>query len=243
VKSLRKKSNKMASISLIVPAHNASDVISESIKRYSDFLSRVARKYELIIVCNACSDDTEQIVAEQMKKNKHVKMLSIKERGKGFAILNGFKVAQYEVIGFMDADCVFNLDRIAEMIAQLDKYDCVIASKWLGQSVFRISGPFTRKVLAVGWKALTLMLLQMRFHDSQAGAKFLKKRAFDLIDKNFICTGFDFDVELLYKLKKKGYRIKEFYIPLAKVYPFSTFRLRFIPGMFWRLFKLGSRQI
>ena len=230
-------------ISLVVPAHNSADVIAQTAKNYCTLLSKLAGKYELIVVCNACTDDTEHIARKIAVKNRHIKAISIKERGKGYAVLKGFKTAKYRIIGFMDADCVFDLDSVAEMIEQLEKHDCVIASKWLGKNVFSIPEPLTRKVLAVGWKALTIFLLHMRFHDTQAGCKFMKQRAFNAIGKKFICNGFDFDVELLYKLKNKGFDIKEVYVPLAKVYPFSTFRLKFVPGMFWRMFRLWSMNL
>lgn len=236
-----KERGKNPGTSLVVPAHNSAGVIAESIKKYSLFLSKLSAKYEIIVVCNACADNTEHIARGVSKLNRHVKVISIKERGKGLAVLRGFKAAKYGIIGFMDADCVFNLKAVASMLEQLGRHDCVIASKWLDKNVFSIPEPLTRKVLAVGWKALTLFLLQMRFHDTQAGCKFLWRKAFNSIDRNFVCTGFDFDVELLYKLKRKGFDIKEVYVPLAKISPFSTFRLKFIPGMFWRMFKLWSK--
>lgn len=239
----KKKEKKLDSISLIVPAHNSASVISPSIKKYSVFLSKLARKYEIIVVCNACTDNTEQLALKMAKKDKRIKVLSIKERGKGFAVLKGFNIARNEIIGFLDADCVFNLDKIKEMIFHLDNYDCVIASKWLGRNVLQIPESFTRKILAVGWKALIIFLFHMRFHDTQAGAKFLKKKAFERIGKKFTCIGFDFDVELLYKLKKKGLSVKEVYTPIVKTYKFSTFRIRFVPGMFWRIFKLWVHSI
>ncbi|MFH0831818.1 MAG: glycosyltransferase [archaeon] len=236
-------SNKLKGISLVIPAHNSSAVIKRSIQKYSKFLSGISARYELIIVCNACSDDTEQISRAEAKKNKHARILAISERGKGFAVLAGFKAAKYPVIGFMDADCVFNLNSVRNMMKYLEEYDCVIASKWQGRSIFSIPEPLTRKILAVGWKALGIFFFHIRFHDTQAGCKFLSRKAFNSIDKNFICTGFDFDVELLYKLKKQGMKIKEVYVPLAKIYPFSTFRLKFVPGMFWRMLKLWAHNL
>lgn len=228
-------------VSLVVPAHNAADVIETTLKEYTRFLGSICRNYEIIVVCNACIDNTAEIVINFSKKIREVKCIELKERGKGLAVLRGMKKAQNAIIGFMDADNAFKLDAVEDMISYLYEHsdcDCVIASKWLGRSVFEISEPFTRKVLAVGWKALTLFLLHMRFHDTQAGCKFLKKKAFDAIDKNFVCTGFDFDIELLYKLKKSGFKIKEFNIPVLKIFKFSTFRLKFVPIMFWHLFKL-----
>lgn len=244
MKEAKNKKHKFG-VSLIIPAHNAETIIENSILEYVRFLSRY-EEYELIIVCNACRDNTIELAKKSVNDNKNIKIIELKERGKGFAILEGFKRARYEITGFMDADNAFKLDAVEDMISYLhesSEYGCVIASKWLGRNVFEIAEPLTRKVLAVGWKALTLLLLHMRFHDTQAGCKFLKKKAFGAIDKDFICTGFDFDIELLYKLKKSGFKIKEFNIPVLKIFKFSTFRLKFVPVMFWHLFKLRIRNL
>src|SRR3989338_8806854 len=223
-------------LSLIIPAHNAEKVIGESLKEYLKFLSQF-KEYELIIVCNGCTDDTERAGKEAAGSNRNVRILVIRERGKGNAVIQGFRRAKKEIIGFMDADNAFKLDSVSEMISSLKAYDCVIASKWLGRNVFQIKEPFSRRVLAVGWKALTLTLFGMRFHDTQAGCKFLRRKAFLKADHDFICTGFDFDVELLYSLKKSGFKTKEFNIPVLKAFNFSTFQLKYVPLMFWRLFR------
>jgi glycosyltransferase involved in cell wall biosynthesis len=215
-------------LSLVIPAHNSAEIIQKSIISYSKFLASFCREYEIIVVCNACTDSTEQLAGKTAEKDRHVRILSMRDRGKGYAILKGFKSAKYSIIGFMDADCVFDLGSVKKMLGQLDDYDCVIASKWLDRNVFSIPEPFTRKILAVGWKAATIFLFHIRFHDTQAGCKFMKKKAFNAIDKKFICTGFDFDVELLYKLTREGFKIKECYIPIVNNAPFSTFRLKYL---------------
>jgi glycosyltransferase involved in cell wall biosynthesis len=240
---MKQKNKQGREISLIVPAHNSSSVIKGSIAAYSRFLSGFCKKYEIIVVCNACKDDTAQKAMQVEKKGKHVRIIEIKERGKGFAVLKGFATAKYSIIGFMDADNAFNLNAVKNMICLLDKSDCVIASKWMGKNIFEVLEPFTRKMLAVGWRMLSFILLGLNFYDTQAGCKFLRRKAFLSIENKFICTGFDFDVELLFKLKRKEYSIKEVYVPTTKAFKFSTFRLRFVPGMFWHLFKLWVHTI
>ncbi len=232
---------KKMEISLVIPAHNSAPLISSSINAYSKFLSKFCRKYEIVVVCNACRDNTAESARQVAKKDKHVKVVEIKERGKGYALLKGFGIAKHSIIGFMDADNSFNLKSVRNMLLLIDGYDCIIASKWIGRAMFDIKEPLTRKILAVGWRMLSFILLGLNFKDTQAGCKFLKRKAFLSIDKNFICTGFDFDIELLYKLKRKGFKIKEVYVPTIKAFKFSTFRLRFVPGMFWHMLKLWSR--
>ncbi len=228
-------------ISLVIPAHNASSVIESSIREYSKFLSQF-KDYEIIVVCNACRDNTAEICRREAREDKRVRVVEIGERGKGLAILAGFNKARYEIIGFLDADNAFYLDSIKQMILQLGDYDCVIASKWIGRDFFEISEPLTRKILAVGWRLLSKFLLGLDFKDTQAGAKFLRKKAYDKISHDFVCTGFDFDIELLYRLKKNGCSIKEMRIPVSKSFKFSTFRLKFVPAMFWHMLQLWDEK-
>lgn len=231
----------MVELSLIIPAHNEARRISESLKQYLKFISK---EDELIVVCNGCKDNTFEIVKEFSKKNKNLKAVEIKERiGKGAAVIKGFKLAKGEFLGFMDADNAFELGYIRRMINELkkDDVDVIIASKWKGSSFFKVSENYIRKILAIGWNLLVRVLFGMNFKDTQAGAKFMKRKAFDDIDHNFICRGFDFDVELLFKLKEKGAKIKEVYVP-SKKEKFSTFHLRYIPGMFFNLIKLSRRR-
>lgn len=233
---------KADSISLVIPAHNSEKVIGNSIKEYLKFISKY-KKYELIIVCNACTDNTAEKAKRAAGKNNHVSIIEINERGKGFAVLRGFAVAKYSIIGFMDADNCFNLNSVRKIILMLEENDCVIASKWLGRDFLQIAEPFMRKMLAIGWRMLSFIMLGMNFKDTQAGCKFLKRKAFLPLNRNFVCTGFDFDIELLYKLKGKGCKVKEIYVPTTKAFKFSTFRLRFVPGMAWHLFKLWAHNL
>lgn len=237
-----KKNKNNTKISLVVPAHNSEEIIGKSINVYEKLLSQY-RNHELIIVCNACKDNTAGAARKAAHGSRSIKVISIEERGKGFALLKGFRAARYDLIGFMDADNSFDLNSVQKMIAMLDEADCVIASKWLGRNFLQIAEPLTRKMLAIGWRMLSFILFGLNFKDTQAGCKFLKRRAFNSIDRNFVCTGFDFDVELLFKLKKKGFKIKEVYIPTIKAFKFSTFRLRFVPGMFWHMLKLWANNI
>lgn len=230
-------------VSVIVPAHNAEKIIEKSLISYSKFFSKLFSKYELIVVANACNDNTLELVKKQCKKNKNIRLFETKKRGKGRAILVGFKHARFKLIGFIDADDVFDHQSIKNMFSKIDGYDCVIASKWLGQKFSQVREPFSRKIFAVGWNLMSRVLLELKIADTQAGCKFMKKSAFDSIDQEFICLGWDFDVELLFKLARKKYKIKEFFIPISQVFSFSVFKLRHIPGMFWRMLKLWSRKI
>lgn len=86
----------MPSISLIIPAHNEGDNIARVLKT----AVKVKELTEIIVVADACKDDT---VAQA--KSFGVKVLARdSSRGKGDAMIYGVRNARGEIIMFADAD-------------------------------------------------------------------------------------------------------------------------------------------
>jgi glycosyltransferase involved in cell wall biosynthesis len=219
-------------LSIVVPAHNEEAVIETFLLG----LSKEFPKAEIIVVCNDCTDRTSEIV--NRIKNPKLKRLIIPEKiGKGAAIIRGFKKSTSDYIGFVDADGAFSYEDMKKIIKNLKNYDCVIASKWKDHDFSSVSYPFTRKIAGRIWNFLVKNLLNLDIEDTQAGLKFLKKSVFNSIDKNFICNGFDFDIELLYKINKKGFKIKEIYAPVKSTNR-SSFKIIYSFKMLMNLLRL-----
>src|SRR3989344_2149339 len=95
----------MAKLSIIIPAYNEEKRISRTLEYYISFFSRNIKDFEIIVVLNGCKDHTLAIVKKFINKNKNVKYLDFKEAiGKGAAIVEGFKKARGDLVGFIDAD-------------------------------------------------------------------------------------------------------------------------------------------
>ena len=106
--------------SVIIPAHNASN-------RIHDILNSVCKQtfsdYELIVICDACEDNTEEIAKSYGAITK-----SIDAHSDGAARNIGIETAQGEYIIFADDDdqflheCVFQQinDKLNELKNQID---------------------------------------------------------------------------------------------------------------------------
>lgn len=225
--------------SLIIPAYNEELRIERTIISYVTKLKECFKDFEVIVVLNGCRDNTLEVVQELQKKYpSYVKFKNFEEAmGKGGAIIEGLKVSQGKLIGFVDADDAFDVQEIIKLIKLLDTNDCVIASKWKGKSFMEVTEPFTRKFFSRGWNLLVRILLGLKFNDTQAGAKFFKKKVKDGIGYEFICKHFAFDAELLYKIKEKGFHIEEVYMP-SKHMEGSTFKLKYSFQMFNDILKV-----
>lgn len=228
-------------ISIIIPAYKEE-------KRIEKILNTLTNNFdeesEIIVVCNGPVDKTLEIIKSYEKKHSNIKHLELSGKaGKGRAIIEGFNATKGRYIGFLDADDSFSIKHIKEMIAELHekKYDAIIASKWKNQEFTKVPEKLLRKIMSRGWNSIVKTFLYIDFDDTQAGAKFLSKNAWDSINQDFICRGFSFDVELLLKIKQQNLKIKEVYVP-SKNMGESTFGYKYIVPMFIDLIKLWRKS-
>ena len=117
-------------------------------------------------------------------------------------------------------------------------FDVVIASKYLKGSA-RAQESLSRRLISLGGGVVSKNFFNLNFADTQAGAKFFRRQVWDTINKknDFVCKGFDWDIEFLYRAVKNNFKITEAHIPF-KLEDFSTVRLKYLPGMLKRLLML-----
>jgi len=93
-----------------------------------------------------------QAIIPIMKKNKltkklPLKVIDIKLKGKGNAVINGLNHTNNEIVGFLDADNPFDLTKILQMLRDLETHDMVIASKFRDLSKYQTS--ITRRFFSI----------------------------------------------------------------------------------------------
>lgn len=228
----------MNGLSLIIPAHNSGRVIENSLYRYYEAFSKKFKNFEIIVICNDCIDNTANI-CKNLEKKLPVKTIEIPQRGKGYALIRGFNEARFDIMGFLDSDNPFDLNKICVMINKLDKVHVAIVSKYLRGNKKKQES-LSRRLISLTGNAVSKFFFNLPFADTQAGAKFFRKEVWEKINKSkkgFICNGFDWDIEFLYRVRKNNFRILEMYISVTYG-KFSTFRLKYLPGILKRLLKL-----
>ncbi len=226
-------SNK-ANISIVIPAYNEEARIESVTKNFCDYFPG----QEIIAVCNGCSDNTEHILNTLHSRYPQIQILVFPDKlGKGGAIIEGFKAAQGERIGFADADDSVAPSEIKKLFDALDDADGVIASRQLDTSQIIVKQTLIRRIASRVFNILVRLIFNLDFKDTQCGAKVFRKDAIKAVLPSLSTRGFEFDVELLWKLKKRGYKIKEFPV-VWKHSKGSTFSLTNAPGMLVSLLKI-----
>lgn len=228
-------------LSIIIPAHNEEKRLGKTI---TSIYNTFQNDFEVIVVSNGSADKTPNILKEAEAQYNNFKAIIDKNKlGKGGAILAGLKVAKGDIIGFFDADDAFDLQQVKEILDNFPEgYDCFIASKWLEQKCRQVNEPISKKIFSRCWNILARTILGLNFCDTQGGLKFLKRSAFESIGNNFISRGFEFDVELLWKLQQKGFKIKEIFIKNKYVLG-STFNMKYALPMLINILKMGWSRL
>ncbi len=201
---------RLNSISLIIPAYNEKDRIETTINSYLNYLRKNFSDFELIVVCNNCSDRTPEIVNKFSKKNKNVIFMNFPfYTGKGGAVIEGIKKAGKDLIGFADADESTAPKEFHKLVKAIEGSDIAIASRALPESAIPVKQPIYREILGRIYSMLVELLFGLGIRDTQCGAKLFRKKVIREILPFLKSYGFEFDVELLWKARRKGFSIRE----------------------------------
>jgi glycosyltransferase involved in cell wall biosynthesis len=125
--------------SVIICTHNRASLLLDLLKSFKD-QSVPPDRYELIVVDNASSDTTRDIVNEVSVEMKNLKYLHEPELGLSRARNTGIKNAQGEIIVFVDDDICPEANWLEVLITSFESYSprplCVggrILPKWQAQ--------------------------------------------------------------------------------------------------------------
>ncbi len=220
--------------SLIIPAYNEEKRIGEVLKAYKDVAD------EVIVVANGCTDATVDIVSRFSEKYPNIKLIVFKEKlGKGGAVIEGFRKASHRIVGFVDSDLSVPPEELNRLVKILKsgEFAGVIGSRRAEGSEIVIKQPFFRRLSSRVFNLLVRSLFGLKFKDTQCGAKIFRKSAIDAVTDSIHTKGYEFDVELLWKLDKKGFVIKEVGIKW-KHSGESKFRLSYGPEMLLNLLRI-----
>ena len=205
----------MKRVAIVVPAHNEEKRIGSMLEEYLSYFREVGEfEFCFIVVCNACADDTFEFVRRFCEKgdcDREINILDFERGGKGFAIIEGFKEAlkgDWDYIGFVDADGSTPPSAFHGLINNISKVDGVIANRWDKRSHV-VRQTWVRRIVSRGFNYIIKSLLLFPYVDTQCGAKLFRSEVIRAIVDELCLTHWAFDVNLLYSLRKAGFKVIE----------------------------------
>lgn len=206
-------------ISVIIPCHDEAEIIADNIRTVNDYLRSRFRAYEIIAVSDGSSDDTVRILEQIRIESPEIPLVLIaydRNRGKGYAIRQGFSKSRYEAILFLDADLAVSIEELGRFLPHLTAENIVIASRALSETVFEEPVPWYRAFMARGFRFLQMLILGNTLGDTQCGFKLFSRTAAQTIFPRLTVDRFAFDAEIIYLARLFGYPIVELPVTIAR---------------------------
>jgi len=193
-------------VSVVIPAYNEEKRIAKTIDEIERIFEKNGINYEIIVVDDGSTDKTVEVCKEAgVKVLRHEKNM-----GKGAAVKTGFMNAENDIIGFVDADGATYPESILKIIQNIGEYDMVIGSRRVKGSVIVSRQPIFRLIASRIFNIYVNFLFNLKIKDTQCGCKFMKAEIAKTLASEIKSNGFEFDVEMLARAKRKNLRILEF---------------------------------
>lgn len=238
--------NESSLTSLIFPAYNPGPLIDRSYESIRDFLIGSPGKWEVVFVCDGCTDGTPERLQNLIRAGGiPMRILSYAQnRGKGYAVRQGMLAARGRWRIFTDVDLAYefaDIQRVARTLSQ--GAEVAIASRDHPQSelIFPprlMSYLFRRHLQSQAFGALARRLLRIDQRDTQAGLKGMSARVVEKILPRLRCDGFGFDCEFLAACARFGLGVVEVPVRVHYQDAASTTGWRTVRQMIRDLFRI-----
>ena len=182
-------------ISVVIPTYNERDNIGPLVERLSQTFGN--RKFEILLVDDNSQDGTVDLAVELAAKYPVKVMVRKRERGLATAVLHGFKYAQGNIIGVMDADLQHPPEINAALLQAIENgADMAVASRYVSGGGIPNWG-FLRRVISKGAMSLAHLFLPStrKVKDPMSGFFMFRREGIDQIE--FKPIGYKILLEML----------------------------------------------
>jgi len=192
--------NEMENLPLIVP-----DVLGQD------------ERLSILIVDDNSPDGTGRLADEMAAANPRLHVLHREaKQGLGKAYLAGFKWAlerDYDRIFEMDADFSHNPKYLTDFLKESESADLVLGSRYVS-GVNVVNWPMGRLLLSYYANVYARIVTGLPVRDATGGFKCFRREVLESLDFDLVgSNGYAFQIEMSFRVWKKGFRIKE--IPIV----------------------------
>lgn len=207
IKTIRKTRTsimKKPSISFFCPAYFDEENLPLLIPKTVETLNKHASKFEIVIIEDNGPDKTALVADKLAKKYKpFVRVIhNPSNMGYGGALSIGYKNAnKYDYVFYTDGDNQYDTKEVIRMLPFLKDYEVVVGYRT--KRALKLSRQIQTRVF--NW--LVRLIFGIKVKDINCAMKIISRKALNSI--SLTSEGGFIDAELLIKLKRKGYAIKE----------------------------------
>ena len=220
-------------LSIVIPAFNESDKIACDVQAAAAFLAEHQLTGEIIVADDGSTDHTASTVRHtQLAHQAPLKVISYpRHRGKGYALRTGIKETKGDYVLFTDSGlCVpYKFVLVGLDLIKTNACDIAHGSRKMPDSNITKTHYLHRRICSRIFRRLVRRFMGIPRHltDTQCGFKIYRGDIARRLYAQCISDRFMFDVEIILRAVKQGFRIREF--PIAWHSDRDT-RFRFVRG-------------
>jgi glycosyltransferase involved in cell wall biosynthesis len=179
--------------------------IEHAIAYAVDALALHSRDYEIVIVDDASTDESPELVRRAIAGNPRIRLIRHEFNQKlGASLRTGFAEAKHELILYMDADLPFDPDVLGRAIRAMNVTRADLVS---GYRFDRTTEGFKRTVYTVVYNWLIRVLFNISIRDVNFSFKLMRREVLKAIDLK--SEGSLIDAEILVKARNRGFVIQQ----------------------------------
>jgi glycosyltransferase involved in cell wall biosynthesis len=222
---------KILSLSLVIPMWNEEESIEHAIACAVSALELYGGEYEVIVVDDASTDRSPEIVDRLAADNPRIRRLHHAfNRKLGGALKTGFAAAAKELVLYMDADLPFDPNVIGPAIRAMEVTRADVIA---GYRLDRTAEGLRRTVYSYLYNSLVGLLFGWPHRDINFSFKLLRREVLEAIELH--SEGSLIDAELIVKAKNLGFVIQQLgldYFPRSRgVSTLSS------PAVIWKILR------
>ncbi len=191
-------------VSFVFPMFNEAENIEETVRKASALALQISDDYEIVVVDDASTDSSGDIVDRIAASDNHVKSIRLKDNTKfGGALKAGLKSASREIVIYTDSDFPAKEEDVKKALELLAGADIVTA-----YSLVIKDASLKRIVMSKVYNFLVRLLFGLKIRDINSGLKIYRRKILEGLELRsrspFI------DVEIFAEAAKRGARIKQY---------------------------------
>lgn len=200
----------MKPISVVVPTLNEVDNLALLFKRLDSTLSSIEMPYEIVVVDDHSTDGTAEFVRDADPKYNARLFTKQGKPGKAFSLLEGFAVAENDLICMIDADLQYPPEAIKMMYHKMQYLDAdIVVTNRIDNKT-----AFLRRLFSYIFNLVFARALFGIKYDTQSGLKLFRR---DVLRRITLSpSAWTFDLEFIVRALENGFVIANQDIPFSE---------------------------
>ena len=196
-------------LDLVVPVHNEEGAVTPSVRRLAAHLATLPFTWRVTVVDNASTDGTWAEAAALATSLPGVRVLRLREKGRGRALRAAWTASDAEVLAYTDVDLSTDLSSLAPLVDAVvsGAGDLAIGTRLAAGS--QVTRGAKRELVSRSYNHIIQAVTRARFTDAQCGFKAVRADVARRLLPEVENENWFFDTELLLLAEHNGLRIAE----------------------------------